>query len=91
MANGGRSNYLQQFYIFYISWFSEFDNFRSNQICEDLLSREEGLSLAKKDNEFKYDVFKNFSEIIGFNLDDIIEKLSLYLNYISIYYGLFID
>ena len=75
MANGRRSNDLQQFYLFYVSWFFEFDNFRSNQICEDLLSRNEGLSLAKKDNEFKYDVLKNFSEIIGFNLDDVLSKI----------------
>ena len=58
-----------------LAGFSEFDNFRSNQICEDLLSRNEGLSLAKKDNEFKYDVLKNFSEIIGFNLDDVLSKI----------------
>ena len=63
------------FIYFTLAGFSEFDNFRSNQICEDLLSRNEGLSLAKKDNEFKYDVLKNFSEIIGFNLDDVLSKI----------------
>ena len=63
-------------FIYYtLAGFSEFDNFRSNQICEDLLSRNEGLSLAKKDNEFKYDVLKNFSEIIGFNLDDVLSRI----------------
>ena len=66
---------FNNFIYFTLAGFSEFDNFRSNQICEDLLSREEGLSLAKKDNEFKYDVLKNFSEIIGFNLDDVLSKI----------------
>jgi len=66
---------FNNFIYFTLAGFSEFDNFRSNQICEDLLSRNEGLSLAKKDNEFKYDVLKNFSEIIGFNLDDVLSKI----------------
>ncbi len=66
---------FNNFIYFTLAGFSEFDNFRSNQICEDLLSRNEGLSLAKKDNEFKYDVLKNFSEVIGFNLDDVLSKI----------------
>ena len=32
--------------------------------------------LAKKDNAFKYDVLKNFSDIIGFNLDDVLSKIT---------------
>ena len=75
----GRSNYFQQFYIFYISWFSELIILDQIKFV-NLLSREEGLSLAKN-NEFKYDVLK---KLIGFNLDDVLSKLSLYLNYISI-------
>jgi glutamine---fructose-6-phosphate transaminase (isomerizing) len=63
-------------FIYYsIAGFSEFDNFRSNQVCEGLLSREEALHLTKKDNEFKYDTLKNFSEIVGFNLDDVLSKI----------------
>ena len=63
-------------FIYYtLAGFSEFDNFRSNQVCEDLLNREEAVELAKKDNQFKYDVLKNFSEIIGFNLDDVLSKI----------------
>jgi glucosamine--fructose-6-phosphate aminotransferase (isomerizing) len=63
-------------FIYYsVAGFSEFDNFRSNQVCEDLLSRDEALILAKKDNEFKYDTLRNFSEIIGFNLDDVLSKI----------------
>ncbi len=66
---------FNNFIYFTLAGFSEFDNFRSNQICENLLSRNEGLNLAKKDNEFKYDVLKNFSEIIGFNLDDVLSRI----------------
>ena len=63
-------------FIYYtLAGFSEFDNFRSNQICEGLLTRSDALDLAKKDNQFKYEVLKNFSEIIGFNLDDVLSKI----------------
>ena len=63
-------------FIYYtLAGFSEFDNFRSNQICEGLLTRRDALDLAKKDNQFKYEVLKNFSEIIGFNLDDVLSKI----------------
>ncbi len=64
-------------FIYYtLAGFSEFDNFRSNQICEGLLDRNSALELAKKDNAFKYDVLKNFSDIIGFNLDDVLSKIT---------------
>ena len=64
-------------FIYYtLAGFSEFDNFRTNQICEGQISRNLALELAKKDNSFKYEVLKNFSEIIGFNLDDVLSKIA---------------
>lgn len=66
---------FNNFVYYTVAGFSEFDNFRSNQVCEGLLSRDEALILAKKDNEFKYDTLKNFSEIVGFNLDDVLSKI----------------
>ena len=64
-------------FIYYtLAGFSEFDNFRSNQICEGLINRETALQLAGNDNQFKYETLKNFSEIIGFNLDDVLSKIS---------------
>ena len=63
-------------FIYYtLAGFSEFDNFRSNQICEELIDRPTALKLAKKDNNFKFEILKNFSEIIGFNLDDVLSKI----------------
>ena len=59
-------------YIYYtLAGFSEFDNFRSNQVCEGLISRNEAAKLAEQDNHIRYDSLKNFSEIIGFNLDEV--------------------
>ena len=64
-------------YVYYtIAGFSEYDNFRSNQIREGLISRDQAIKLCKEDNEIKYDTLKNFSEIIGFNLDNVLSKIS---------------
>ena len=59
-----------------IAGFSEYDNFRSNQIREGLLTRSEALELCQQDNKIKYDTLKNFSDIIGFNLDNVLSKIS---------------
>ena len=51
-------------FIYYtVAGFSEYDNFRSNQIREGLISRDEAIRLAEEDNKFKYNTLKNFSEI----------------------------
>ena len=55
--------------------FSEYDNFRSNQIREGLIDRNEALKLCEQDNSIKFDTLKNFSEIIGFNLDEVLTKI----------------
>ena len=63
-------------YIYYtVAGFSEYDNFRSNQIRENLISRSEAEKLALEDNRFKYDTLKSFSEIIGFNLEDVLSQI----------------
>ena len=63
-------------YIYYtVAGFSEYDNFRSNQIREGLITRDQGIKLAQEDNEFKYDTLKNFSEIVGFNLEDVLSRI----------------
>lgn len=63
-------------FIYYtMCGFSEYDNFRSNQIREGLISRKQAIALCKKDNQIRYDALKNFSEIIGFNLDNVICKI----------------
>ena len=63
-------------YIYYtVAGFSEYDNFRSNQIREGLINREQAIKLAQEDNKFKYNTLKNFSEIIGFNLDEVLSQI----------------
>ena len=49
-------------YIFYtVAGFSEFDNFRSNQIREGLISREEAIILAQQDNLPKWEALQYFA------------------------------
>ena len=67
---------FNNFVYYTIAGFSEYDNFRSNQIREGLISREEALKLCEEDNRTRYDTLKNFSDIIGFNLDDVLSKIS---------------
>ena len=67
---------FNNFVYYTLAGFSEYDNFRSNQIREGLITRKEGLSLCEEDNKIKYDTLKNFSEVIGFNLDNVLSKIS---------------
>jgi glutamine---fructose-6-phosphate transaminase (isomerizing) len=64
-------------YIFYhVAGFSEFDNFRSNQIREGLLTREEALSLVKEDNKPKWGALQYFAYVVGINLDETLAKIN---------------
>ncbi len=66
---------LNNFIYYNVAGFSEFDNFRSNQIREGLITRDEAIKLCEKDNEIKTDNIKNLSEIVGFNFDNVIAKI----------------
>jgi hypothetical protein len=53
-------------YIYYtVAGFSEFDTFRSNQIREGLISREEGLEFVNQENRPRFDSLKWYLETIG--------------------------
>ena len=67
---------FNNFVYYTIAGFSEYDNFRSNQIREGTISRDEAIKLCQEDNKIKYDTLKNFSDIIGFNLDNVLSKIN---------------
>ena len=67
---------FNNFVYFTLAGFSEYDNFRSNQIREGLITRSEAIKLCDEDNKIKYDTLKNFSDVIGFNLDNVLSKIS---------------
>lgn len=63
-------------YVYYtVGGFSEFDDFRSNQIREGFISRQEALKLAERDNELRLDSLRQFSELVGFNLEHVLKRI----------------
>ena len=64
-------------YIYFlIAGFSEFDTFRSNQIREGMISRDDALKLIEKENFPRYETIKWYLEIIGLNFKDVIDKVN---------------
>jgi hypothetical protein len=56
--------------------FTEFDTFRSNQIREGDISRDQALKLIKIENRPRYQSIKWFLEIIGLDYGDTIKKIN---------------
>ena len=64
-------------YIYHeIAGFSEFDNFRSNQIREGFITRQEALELIERDNQPKMEILREFSQLVGFNLEEVLLKIN---------------
>ena len=64
-------------YIYHtVAGFSEFDNFRSNQIREGLITRSEAVRLLKGDNTPRLETLQDFSQLIGFNLEEVLLKIN---------------
>jgi hypothetical protein len=64
-------------YIYHtVGGFSEFDNFRSNQIREGLISRAEAMALIEEDNKPRVQMLQDFSQLIGFNLEEVLLRIN---------------
>jgi len=59
-----------------IAGFSEFDNFRSNQIREGWLTRQDAVKLLENDNSPRIEMLQEFSQLIGFNLEEVLLKIN---------------
>ena len=63
-------------YIYYtVAGFSEFDTFRSNQIREGLITRDEALKLVQQENMPRYESLEWYAQTIGFNLEEAIDVI----------------
>ncbi len=61
-------------YIYYtVAGFSEFDTFRSNQIREGLISRDEALKLVAQENIPRYESLEWYSQTNGFDLEEALD------------------
>lgn len=64
-------------YIYYtVAGFSENDTFRSNQIREGLISREEGLKMIEEENMPRYENLKWYLEIVGLDYETTIKRIN---------------
>jgi len=64
-------------YIYFtVAGFSEYDTFRSNQIREGMLSREEGLRLVMMENRPRYASIKWYTEIVGLDFHSTIMRIN---------------
>jgi len=63
-------------YIFYtVAGFSEFETFRSNQIREGMITREEGLRLIREENKPRVESMMWYADTIGFDLDEALDVI----------------
>jgi len=56
--------------------FSENDTFRSNQIREGMITREQGLALIYDENKPRYNSLKWYTEIIGLDFENTIKTIN---------------
>jgi hypothetical protein len=64
-------------YIYYtVAGFSENDTFRSNQIREGMLTREEAMNLIEEDNLPRYETLRWYLEIIGLDFEEVIKVVN---------------
>jgi hypothetical protein len=64
-------------YIYYtVAGFSEFDTFRSNQIREGAISREQALKYISADNEVRFATLRWYLEILGLDFKEVITRVN---------------
>ncbi len=71
-GTAGFYNYL----YFTVAGFSEYETFKSNQIREGMITREEGLRLIEQENFPRYSSIKWYLDIIGLDFKDVIEAIN---------------
>ena len=64
-------------YIYYtVAGFTEHDTFRSNQIREGVISRDQGLKLIEKDNIPRYESINEYFDLIGVDFEYTIKTIN---------------
>ncbi len=64
-------------YIYYlVAGFTENDTFRSNQIREGVLSREEAVRIVETDNQPRYESIKWYCDTVGLNFEAVLERIN---------------
>jgi hypothetical protein len=64
-------------YIYYtVAGFSELDTFRSNQIREGMISREQAITLADAENRPRYESMKWYLDMIGLDFESTLQRIN---------------
>ena len=64
-------------YVYYtVAGFTEHDTFRSNQIREGDLTREEALEMVREENTPRYQNIKWYLDVLGFDFTDVITTVN---------------
>lgn len=64
-------------YIYYtVAGFSEIDTFRSNQIREGMITREEALRFIVEENKPRYETLRWYLEIVGLDFEEVIKTIN---------------
>jgi glucosamine--fructose-6-phosphate aminotransferase (isomerizing) len=64
-------------YVYYtVAGFTEHDTFRSNQVREGDLTREEALTLVQEENIPRYQNIKWYLDVLGFDFTDVINTVN---------------
>ena len=64
-------------YVYYtVAGFTEHDTFRSNQIREGQLTREEALKLVRDDNKPRYQNIRWYLDTLNLDFEEVIKKVN---------------
>lgn len=64
-------------YIYFtVAGFSENDTFRSNQIREGMITREQAIRLLEEDNKPRYETLRWYLEIVGLDFAEVIRRIN---------------
>jgi hypothetical protein len=73
VGDGAASFYNFIYYLF--CGFTEFNTFRSNQIREGQITRQEALSHIENDNKPRFTSIKWFLDVIGLDFNFVVERI----------------
>jgi len=63
-------------YIYHrVAGFSEYDAFRSHQVRDGVIDRSTALRLAAEDNRPRMNELREFAQLIGFNLEEVLSRI----------------
>lgn len=62
---------LYNYIYFNVAGFTEFDTFRSNQIREGILTREEALNFVLEENKPRYEAIREYTQLVGVDFNQL--------------------